>query len=166
MEKLGELGINLERIELPDFPVRDISFVLGTEAAAAFDELTRSDKDDLLTRQNAQSWPNSFRASRFVPAVEYIQANRLRSMLMDDMADLMETIDVYIAPIRGTNNLTLTNLTGHPTVVVPNGVNDEGNPCSSITFTGQLYGDSDVLAIAKLYQDATDFHCLHPDMEY
>jgi len=166
IRKLGDLGINLKPVKLPDFPVRDISFVLGTEAAAAFDELTRSNKDDLLTRQNNQSWPNSFRTSRFVPAVEYIQANRLRTILMNDLADLMDTIDVYIAPIRGTSNLTMTNLTGHPTVVIPNGLNEDGNPCSSVTFTGHLYGDSDVLALAKFYQDATNFHTIHPDMNY
>ena len=166
LKHLKNMGINLNPIKLPDFPVRDISFVLGTEAAAAFDELTRSNRDNLLTRQTEQSWPNSFRASRYVPAVEYIQANRLRSILMKKMADLMETIDIYISPIRGTSNLTLTNLTGHPTVVIPNGLNADGIPCSSITFTGQLYGDAELCALAKFYQDATDFHLVHPKMNY
>ena len=163
---LRDLGLDIFKIELPDFPVRDISFILGTEAAAAFDELTRSDRDDLLTRQNAQSWPNSFRASRFIPAVEFIQANRLRAILMEEMADLMQTVDVYVAPSRGGSNLTLTNLTGHPAVVLPNGLSPEGIPDSSVTFSGQLYGESQALAVAKTYQDATGFHKVHPDMQY
>ena len=111
LKVLKELGLDIFKIELPGFPVRDISFVLGAEAAAAFDELTRSDRDDQLTRQNAQSWPNSFRSSRFIPAVEFIQANRLRVTLMEEMADLMQSVDAYVAPSRGGSNLTLTNLT-------------------------------------------------------
>jgi len=166
LDVIRSLGIELTPIELPDYPVRDISFLLGVEAAAAFDELTRSDRDDLLVRQSDNAWPNSFRAARFVPAVEYIQANRVRTLLIQDMAELMRDIDVYLAPRSDRINLTLTNLTGHPTVVVPNGLSDEGVPNNSMTFTGKLYGEAETLSLAKVYQDATVFHLRHPPMEY
>ncbi len=162
LEVLRSNGFNLVPFELPDFPVNSISFILNAEAAAAFDELTRSNRDDLMVRQIKNAWPNAFRQSRFVPAVEYIQANRLRTILMQKMAELMREIDVYVAPSFGGSNLLLTNLTGHPAVVLPNGFTEKGTP-ASITFTGQLYDEANVLAVAKAYQDATDFHKKHPE---
>jgi len=166
LETLRSIGVDLIPLELPDYPVRDIVFILGAEAAAAFDELTRSDRDDLLVRQDEKAWPNSFRAARFVPAVEYIQANRVRTLIIQDMAELMEGIDVYLTTRSDRKNPTLTNLTGHPTVVVPNGFSEGGKPVSSVTFTGKLYGEAEALAAAKAYQDATGFHLRHPPMDY
>ena len=165
LDVLRSLGVDLIPIQLPDYPLRATSFILGAEAAAAFDELTRSNRDDLLVRQGENAWPNSFRVARVIPAVEYIQANRVRTLIMQAMAELMAEINIYVAPSRG-KNLRLTNLTGHPAVVVPNGFTAEGKPCSSITFTGRLYGEAEVLVVAKAHQDATDFHLRHPAMEY
>ncbi len=161
LEVLRGLGLELIPIELPDYPVDAIGFILSVEAAAAFDELTRSGRDDLLVRQIQNAWPNRFREARLVPAVEYIQANRLRTLLIKAMHELMSDIDVYVAPSWVGNNLLLTNLTGHPAVVLPNGFNKEQEP-TSITFTGKLYGESEVLTVAKAYQDATGFHLKHP----
>ncbi len=161
LEVLRGLGIELIPIELPDYPVDAIAFILDVEAAAAFDELTRSGRDDLLVRQIKNAWPNRFREARLVPAVKYIQANRLRTLVIKAMQELMSGIDVYVAPSRVGNNLLLTNLTGHPAVVLPNGFNKKKEP-TSITFTGKLYGESEVLAVAKAYQDATGFHLKHP----
>jgi Asp-tRNA(Asn)/Glu-tRNA(Gln) amidotransferase A subunit family amidase len=163
LEKLRELGADLIEIKLPDLPVEALSIILSAEAAAAFDELTRSNRDDLLVRQIKNAWPNSFRASRFIPAVEYIQANRIRTLLIEKMAELMTEIDVYVSPSFEGNNLLLTNLTGHPCVVLPNGFNDEGSP-TSITFIGRLFDEATVLAVAKKYQDATNFHEKHPEL--
>ena len=161
--KLKELGAELIPIELPAFPVNDLAIMLSAEAGAAFDELTRSNKDDLLVRQIKNAWPNSFRASRFIPAVEYINASRIRTMLIQEMQKLMSTIDLYVAPSwEGDNNL-LTNLTGHPCVVLPNGFSDKGTP-TSITFIGRLFDEGRLIAFAKLYQDATDFHLKHPEI--
>ncbi|RKY86055.1 amidase [candidate division KSB1 bacterium] len=162
LEKLHDMGIDLIPVKLPDYPVNDISFILSAEAAAAFDELTRSNRDDLLVRQTRGAWPNSFRTSRFIPAVEYIQANRIRTLLMKAMAEMMSEIDVYVAPSFG-KNLLVTNLTGHPAVVVPNGFDEKGNP-TSITFTGNLYEEDKVLLVAKAYQETTDFHLKHPEV--
>jgi len=163
LAKLRQAGANLIPIELPDYPVDDMSFLLGVEAAAAFDDLTRSGKDDLLVRQIRNAWPNVFRSSRFIPAVEYIQANRARYLVIQAMEKVMANIDVYVTPSFGGSNLLLTNLTGHPCVVVPNGFDKRGSP-TSISFVGRLYGEAATLAAAKIYQDATDFHKKHPPL--
>lgn len=161
LERMRDLGAELIPIELPDYPVGSLSFILSAEAAAAFDELTRSNRDDLMVRQIKNAWPNVFRASRMIPAVEYIQANRARTVLIQKTADLMQEIDVYITPTYGGDNLLLTNLTGHPCVVLPNGFSEDGTP-RSITFIGSLFEEGTLLAVAKQYQDATDFHTKHP----
>jgi Asp-tRNA(Asn)/Glu-tRNA(Gln) amidotransferase A subunit family amidase len=161
---LRSLGTELIPIELPHrYPTNDLSIILSAEAGAAFDDLTRSGKDDLLVRQIKDAWPNVFRASRFIPAVEYIQANRIRYLLIQDMQKMMENIDVYIAPSFEGDNLLLTNLTGHPCVVVPNGFSKEGTP-TSICFMGKLFDEGTVLSVAKKYQDATGFHMRHPNL--
>lgn len=157
--KLASLGIELIPIELPGLP--DINFILEAEAAAAFDELTRSNEDDKMVRQIRQAWPNSFRKARFIPAVEYIQANRLRSQLIEDMNKVMQEVDLYLSPSWATSSLSITNLTGHPCVVLPNGFLD-GRP-TSITFTGKLFEEGKLLAFAKYYQDNTKFHLKHPE---
>ncbi|MFQ6114199.1 MAG: amidase, partial [bacterium] len=99
-----------------------------------------------------------------IPAVEYIQANRVRTLVMEAMVALMSEIDVYVVPSFGGSNLLMTNLTGHPAVVLPNGFTEKGTP-TSISFIGKLYGEAETLAVAKAYQDATDFHLKHPVLE-
>lgn len=163
LEKLRELGIDLIEIELPDLPVDAMQIILRAEAAAAFDELTRSNRDDLLIRQIKNARPNVLRASRFIPAVEYIQANRMRNLLIQQMAQLMAEIDIYVSPSFEGDNLLLTNLTGHPCVVLPHGFNEDGEP-TSITFIGRLFDEATLLAVAKKYQDSTDFHKKHPSL--
>ena len=162
LDKLKSMGINLIPIELPDLPIYSMGFILSAEAAAAFDELTLSGRDSLLVRQIKNAWPNVFRTSRFIPAVEYIQANRARYQLIQEMAKMLENIDVYVSPSFGPN-LLLTNLSGHPCVVLPNGFDEEGSP-TSISFMGKLYDEGTLLAFAKAYQDATDFHKKHPPL--
>ena len=161
--KLRELGAELIPIELPKLPINDLSTILSAEAGAAFDELTRSNKDDLLVRQIKNAWPNSFRASRFISAVEYINANRIRYMLIQETQRLMEKIDLYIAPSWEGDNLLLTNLTGHPCVVLPNGFSEKGTP-TSISLIGRLFDEGRLIAFAKAYQNATGFHKQHPSM--
>ena len=160
---MKKLGATLIPMELPNLPSNDLSFLLTVEGAAAFDDLTRSGKDDLMVRQIKNAWPNAFRAARFVPAVEYIQANRHRSLLIQDFHKKLGSIDVYLSPALSGKNLTMTNLTGHPCVVLPNGFRPEGRP-TSITFMGKLFGEGKLLQVAKIYQDATDFHLKHPKL--
>jgi len=161
LKVLEGLGLNLIPIELPEFPTEALSFVLQAEAAAAFDDLTRSNKDDEMVRQVQSAWPNVFREARFIPAVEYINANRARTLLNQKMSDLMKKIDVYVTPSFFEDNLLRTNLTGQPCVVLPNGFNEKGRP-TSISFIGALYGDGKVLAVAKAYQEATSWHKKYP----
>ena len=166
LRTLRSLGAELVPFELPtSVSANRISFILGVEAAASFDELTRSGRDDQLVRQIKNAWPNEFRSSRFVPAVEYIQANRARTKLINDMAARlkMAKLDVYVSPTYAGGNLTLTNLTGHPCVVLPNGFTTKNLP-TSITFMGQLFEEGKVLAVAKAYQDATGWHKKHPTL--
>ena len=158
---LRELGAELIPIELPEYPTGALSFLLTAEGAAAFDQLTISNRDDQMVRQGQNAWPNLFRAARFIPAVEYIQANRARQVLIQKMHDVMQNVDVYICPTYGANNLLLTNLTGHPSVVLPNGFTDDGQP-TSITFMGGLFDEGTLLGVAERYQQATDFHRQHP----
>jgi Asp-tRNA(Asn)/Glu-tRNA(Gln) amidotransferase A subunit family amidase len=173
-----KLNIDLIPVTLPDLPAEAMLTVLGAEAAAAFDELTRTGRDKLLNAQSKDDWPNQFRTSRFIPAVEYVNANRARTMLMQQMAELFKAVDVIVAPTDSTQ-LIVTNLTGHPAVIVPNGFRPANAPAPppdkptraggpatpvSLTFFANLYGESDLLAVAKAYQDATDFHLKHPKL--
>ncbi|MCH8032698.1 MAG: amidase [Bacteroidetes bacterium] len=165
LAKLRDLGAELIPIELPDVDVNALSFILSAEAGAVFDELTRSNRDDLLVRQIKNAWPNRFRSARFIPAIEYINANRIRTILINEMGELFEEVDLYIAPSWEGDNLLLTNLTGHPCVVLPNGFSEEGTP-TSISFIGNLFDEGTIIAVAKKYQDATDFHLKHPELNY
>lgn len=159
LDQLRKLGYELVPMDLPEMP--DITFVLSVEAAAAFDELTRSGRDELLVRQTRNAWPNSFRQARFIPAVEYIQANRVRTQLIADMAKVFEEVDLYVHPSWASRSLRITNYTGHPCVVVPNGFQENGRP-TSISFTGRLYEEGTLIGIAQAFQDATDFDEQHP----
>ncbi|MEM7131712.1 MAG: amidase [Chloroflexota bacterium] len=163
LAQLRYLGAKLVPVQLPAFPLEAMLIILWVEAATAFDELTRSGQDDLLVRQVEDAWPNRLRVARQIPAVEYLQANRIRTLVSQAMNGLMSEVDVYIAPSRG-QNLLLTNLTGHPTVCIPNGFRENGLP-TSISITGQLYDESTVLAAAKALQDATEFHTLRPNLK-
>jgi Asp-tRNA(Asn)/Glu-tRNA(Gln) amidotransferase A subunit family amidase len=159
LEVVRSLGIDPVAVELDDdLPMGAMRIILTAEAGAAFDELTRSGRDEELVRQIRGAWPNTFRQSRFIPAVEYIQANRVRTMAMGRFEAAMEGIDVLVTPSFGGPILLLTNLTGHPTVVIPNGYREENGTPTSVSFVGKLYGDSEALRLAKAVQDATDHH--------
>jgi len=159
---LKGLGAELVPFELPPYPTDDMIIVLSAEAGAAFDELTRSGRDELMVRQIPDAWPNAFRLSRFIPAVEYIQANRVRTLTIEDMARRMRAVHAYVTPSFG-DSLTLTNLTGHPAVVVPDGFTEKGLP-TSITFIGQLYAEGELLRVARAYQEKTGFHLKRPPL--
>ena len=115
----------------------------------------------MLTRQDDEAFPNLFRAAHFIPAVEYIQANRIRLQLIRQMAALMESIDVFVTPTFGAQVPLLTNMTGHPAVVLPNGFTEQQTP-TSISFIAGLYKEAEALAVAKAYQDATGFQRQYP----
>ncbi|WP_276348489.1 amidase [Daejeonella sp. JGW-45] len=161
--KLKEMGAELIPFELPVLPYVEMSIALSAEAGAAFDELILTNREDLMVDQHKGARPNGLRAARFIPAVEYIQANRARTLLIEQLNEKMKSIDVFVAPSFGLN-LRVTNLSGHPCVVLPNGFN-KGLP-GSITFTGQLFGEGKLLQIARSYQLATSFNDLHPPLNF
>lgn len=164
LAELRQLGANLQPIQLPDsLPVGSLSIILSAEAAAAFDQLTLSKQDSLLVRQMKAAWPNVFRGARFIPAVEYIQANRMRRLLMEQMHALMKDYDVVVTPSYGGSQLLITNLTGHPAVVMPAGLNKDGTPANvSITFLGNLFDEGAPLELARQYQAATKWNKMQP----
>jgi Asp-tRNA(Asn)/Glu-tRNA(Gln) amidotransferase A subunit family amidase len=182
LDKLRSMGVNLVPVALPKFPYDAMVPLLDAEAAAAFDELTRSGRDKLLTEQGPDDWPTTFRAARFIPAVEYIQANRARTLAMEAVAKAFEDFDVIVAPTN-SQQLVVTNLTGHPALILPNGFRGEDAPAAkknekgeiegnyggpgtpvSLTFLAPLYREAGLLAFARAYQEATGFHTQHPKL--
>jgi Asp-tRNA(Asn)/Glu-tRNA(Gln) amidotransferase A subunit family amidase len=180
LEKLRAMGVELKPVEMPKFPYDAMVAMLTAESAAAFDELTRSGRDKLLTSQGPDDWPNTFRAARFIPAVEYIQAARARRLAMDAVAKVFDDFDVIVAP-TSSQQLVITNLTGHPALILPNGLRGDDAPKApaldngddgvggphtpvSLTFLGKLYGEAALLSFARAYQDATGFHLQHPNL--
>ena len=182
LEKLKALGVNLIPVELPKLPYSAMTPLLTAEAAAAFDDLTMTGRDKLLTMQGPEDWPNDFRVSRFYPAVEYIQANRARTLAIRELSKVFEQVDVVVTPTNG-DQLTATNLTGHPALILPNGLRGEdapkppkvddgnnddiGGPGTpvSLTFLAGHYQDAKLCAFARVYQEATGFHKLHPKLD-
>jgi Asp-tRNA(Asn)/Glu-tRNA(Gln) amidotransferase A subunit family amidase len=164
LDALKAAGANLQAIELPKFSVGALRIILVSEAATAFDDITRSGAINQLSGQEPSDWPNSFRSSRFIPAVEYIRAQRARRLLMQQMDELMSKWDVFVSPAPGSASLLITNLTGHPAVCVPCGF-PKGLP-QSIMFTGGLYGEGAPLRVALAFEKATKWHTMHPKMDW
>ena len=181
LDKLHGMGVTLTPLELPQLPYDAMVPLLTAEAAASFDELTTTGRDKLLTEQGAEDWPNAFRTARFYPAVEYIQANRARTLAIREVSKLFEQVDVIVTPTN-SEQLVVTNLTGHPAVIVPNGlrgpdaprppqtdsgdddtIGGPGTPVS-LTFLGGHYQDAKLCAFARAYQEAGGFHKLHPKL--
>ncbi|RZS95544.1 amidase [Cecembia calidifontis] len=164
VEELKAMGVELHPLELKtsvDVPSMLIS--LYVEGAAAFDELTRLDLDDLLVAQHRNAWPNLFRSSRFIPAVEYIQANRFRNILIEEMHALFSDYDVIVTPSYGGNQLQVTNLTGHPALCMPNGFNSNGSPVS-ITFLANLFDEEKLIILGRAYQEHTEWQKKRPPL--
>jgi Asp-tRNA(Asn)/Glu-tRNA(Gln) amidotransferase A subunit family amidase len=160
------LGLRLAPVALPDAPWDAMRVILTAEAAAAFDALTRSGRDRELVQQGRNDWANTFRTARFVPAVDYINANRHRTQAMRAWARLFEgpdAVDVIVTPTAaaGLTQLVATNFTGHPAVILPHGFRADGTPVS-LTFLGALDGEAALLRVAHAYQQATDFHRRRP----
>jgi Asp-tRNA(Asn)/Glu-tRNA(Gln) amidotransferase A subunit family amidase len=164
LEVYRSLGATIKSVTFPDstlYPVNYVGIILNAESAAAFDELTRTNRDDLIERQDKDFWPNSFRVGQTIPAVQYINANRYRYNLCKGFNDFMKDYDVVIVPSFAGRQLAMTNLTGHPVVCMPMGFNRTGSPVS-ITLIGNLYDEATILAAAKSFQDKTDHNKKHP----
>jgi Asp-tRNA(Asn)/Glu-tRNA(Gln) amidotransferase A subunit family amidase len=182
IERLRAMGVNLIPVELPKLPWDAMVPLLTAEAAAAFDDLTMTSRDKQLTEQGIEDWPNDFRIARFYPAVEYIQANRARTLAIRQVSELFEKVDIIVTPSTDTQ-LIATNLTGHPALILPNGLrgadapkppvvddgnhDDIGGPGTpvSLTFLAGHYQDAKLAAFGRAYQEATGFHKLHPKLD-
>ena len=169
LEVLSSIGVKLREMDLPNLPINATNLATAfAEISAVWDEMVRNGEDTQLIRQDPDHIGNLCRKTQIMPAIAYIQANRIRTLLMKAMADIMSDFDIYVAPQSRIDepsnihlNLWLTNLTGHPAVVVPNGFARGGKP-TGISFIGNLYDEGKLLALAKAYQDATEFHRKHP----
>jgi Asp-tRNA(Asn)/Glu-tRNA(Gln) amidotransferase A subunit family amidase len=182
LDKLRSMVVSLIPVELPKLPYGAMTPLLGAEAAAAFDDLTLSGRVKLLTEQGPDDWPNEFRVARFYPAVEYIQANRARTLAIQQVSALFEQVDIIVTPTSGVQ-LVATNLTGHPAIILPNGLRGDdaprppkadtgdddniGGPGTpvSLTFLAAHYQDAKLAAFARAYQEATGFHKVHPKLD-
>ena len=162
---LRDLGLEMDSVALPDdFPWRTFDIILRSEAGAFFDELVRSGEIDAMVEQDYGSRANSLRQSRFIPAVEYLQANRQRRRLIEAMHKLMSQYDLLITPSRGSRQLYITNLTGHPALSLPTGFDDDGHP-TSLTLLGNLYDEAVLVEVARAFQQKTDHDSRMPSLD-
>jgi Asp-tRNA(Asn)/Glu-tRNA(Gln) amidotransferase A subunit family amidase len=194
LEVFKKMGVHLIPVAFPEFPYDAMRGIINAESAAAFDSLTLTGRDKLLVKASGSSWPNTWRAARFYPAVEYLQCMRVRELAIREFAKLFEQVDIIVTPTSGpSNQVAVTNQTGHLAVIVPNGVrgadappatsfggggagtappaqgggsNLNGGPDTpvSLTFLGGLFKDAETCAFAHAYQQATNFHKLHPKL--
>jgi Asp-tRNA(Asn)/Glu-tRNA(Gln) amidotransferase A subunit family amidase len=164
LDTLEKAGAKLNPIELPKFSAASLRFILSAEAATAFDDITRDGRVNQLSGQSPNDWPNTFRTSRFIPAVEYLRAQRARTLLQAEMEKLMSQWDVFVSPAPGSASLLVTNLTGHPAVVLPCGF--VNNLPVAIMFTGGVYDEVSPLRVALAYEQATQWHTMHPKMDW
>jgi Asp-tRNA(Asn)/Glu-tRNA(Gln) amidotransferase A subunit family amidase len=165
LKQLTAAGVELHPMNFPDTEIYQfdmIGIVIGSEAAAAFDAFTRLNIDDQMTRQTKNDWPNYFRQARTIPAIEYINTLRHRSILMGKTNAAMQEFDVVIAPSFGGRQLAITNLTGHPALCMPTGLSKQGTP-NSITFLANLFKEEALLAFGKFFQSITPFDEMHPE---
>lgn len=164
LEDLREMGLTLYPVKLKtSVDVSSILIMLHAEGAAAFDDMTRLDQDDLLVGQGRNAWPNLFRSARFIPAVEYIQASRMRAILIEEMHSLFQDYDVIVTPSYAGNQLQITNLTGHPALCMPNGFLQNGSPVS-ITFLANLFDEEKLIMLGRAYQQNTDWQNKRPPL--
>jgi Asp-tRNA(Asn)/Glu-tRNA(Gln) amidotransferase A subunit family amidase len=164
LDVLKNQGVELHPLELKtSINAAPLVSMLLVEGAAAFDELTRLDLDDQMVAQHRNAWPNIFRAARFIPAVEYVQMSRQRSLLIEEMHALMKEYDVIVTPSFAGQQLQITNLTGHPALCLPNGFAENGSP-TSITLLANLFEEEKLIMLGRLIQEQTDWQTKRPPM--
>lgn len=164
LDVLRSLGADLKPVSLPtNIPYSVFDVILRAEAGAFFDELVLSGRDSMMVQQEKRSRANSLRQSRFIPAVEYIQANRHRTVLIERFHEIMKDLDVLVSPTFGGRQMLITNLTGHPAVAIPNGFDEKGHP-TSITLVGNLFDEAAIIAVAQKFQVNTEFDEKNPPL--
>lgn len=168
LEKIRSLGASFIPVKLPEHASVPFRVIQWSEMNAALKDPFHTRPDELIRQDRIVN----MNGVRLLPASDYLDANRVRSLLMREMARIMSEVDVYVAPFDyadytpnpvATLNTAVTNLTGQPAVILPHGFNEKGQP-TSLTFVGRVFGDAETLALAKAYQDATDWHLKHPPL--
>ncbi|HEY2498452.1 MAG TPA: amidase [Candidatus Angelobacter sp.] len=166
LDKIRSLGIELAEFKLPENPKLDPSAILNAEGISALHDPVDTHPDQ-LARPDRIASQNAY---RLYPAPDYVNANRVRMLLMQEMDRLMANLDVYLLPYDyadytpnpvADRSTGITNLTGHPSVTLPHGFDEKGHP-TGLTFIGKLFGEAQMLALAKAYQDSTGWHLKHP----
>jgi Asp-tRNA(Asn)/Glu-tRNA(Gln) amidotransferase A subunit family amidase len=158
LEELEAMGFQMEAVDIPtSFPFSVFDIILRSESGAFFDDLLLTGKDALLKEQDKGSRANSLRQSRFIPAVEYIQANRHRTRLIEELHSLLKNYDVVVSPTFEGRQMLMTNLTGHPALSLPNGWDSKGRP-TSITLIGNYFDEGKILALAAAFQKRSHYH--------
>jgi len=161
LQVFKDRGCKLVEIQLPnELPTWPLTNILFAEAAAQFDPLTRAGVEEGLN-----SWPGLFRRAEFLPAVEYLRAQRIRSKLQDEMQQIMQQVDVFVD--GGRDEALITNMTGHPAIAMPSGFVERAGvrQPTSVQLTGRLYDETTILALAQLFQSETDYHLQRPPLE-
>jgi Asp-tRNA(Asn)/Glu-tRNA(Gln) amidotransferase A subunit family amidase/Asp-tRNA(Asn)/Glu-tRNA(Gln) amidotransferase C subunit len=161
LEWLRSAGVSLMPVEMPLHADMDALQMLLVDEAAAFDELVHNGNIDLFRQDIDEPEDMLMRIARLHPAVEYVQIQRRRMLLMQGMATIFNDIDILVAPFSGSPVQSATSLTGHPAVAIQNGFDAAGKP-TGIQFIGQLYGEASAMALAKRFQEQTGFHRQHP----
>jgi Asp-tRNA(Asn)/Glu-tRNA(Gln) amidotransferase A subunit family amidase len=155
---IRSLGVTVVPFSLPNVPIEAIDFIRYAETSAAFDEVTRS---GLLTQAEQgpeqSRRPDEIRAGYFIPAVEFIQANRFRMRVMEQVDAALGDLDLFVG-----SNQAITNRTGHPVMSIPSGFSN-GSP-TALHLTGKLFGEQEMLLLAHAFQANTDFHLRHPKL--
>ena len=162
--EIVKLKYDLEKLSLPhNFPYSVFDVILRSEAGAFFDDFLLKNLDSSMVEQGERSRANSLRQSRLIPAVEYIQANRHREVLVNDIKVLFKNFDIILSPSFGKNQILITNLTGHPVVSVPNGLDEKGRP-TSISVIGNHGAEDKILYFAEMLQNELKFNKKRPPL--
>jgi Asp-tRNA(Asn)/Glu-tRNA(Gln) amidotransferase A subunit family amidase len=180
LESAQAVGVQLKEISLPQADRRGLQIQLQVEAAAAFEELTKSNRDDELRWQADRAWPNSWRQARLIPATDYIQADRLRRLFMQEMHQVFQEVDIIIGDNFGGGMLQITNFTGHPQLTLRCGFQERAiKPAfeetgvaedetaifpHSIGLWGPLFGEGKLLAVGRALEERLDVKSKRPPM--
>ncbi|MEZ5980448.1 MAG: amidase [Planctomycetota bacterium] len=162
LDALRELGCEVVEVALPEGPWGSLVTLLHVEAAAAFEDLTRSGDDDRLVWQDDEAWPNTFRSAWFVPAIEFVKAQRLRRTLCEGMARAFLGVDLVLAPNDAADLLWTTNLTGQPSLTLRCGV-DGGRP-RTVTLWGKLAGEGALVAAGRALEERLGVWQVRPEL--
>ena len=164
LETVRRLGMAPVEVSLPDWPYGSLNTILFAEAAAAFEDLTLSRRVNELKMQVPDGWPNTFRQSRFLSAVDFVQADRLRRKVAQEMARLFEKVDMLLVPALRDEILTITNFTGHPSLTLPAGFVEVGqarsdwapDPAHPLpTFSPKRRVPHGVTLVGRLFDEGT-----------